>query len=42
MKVGFIGAGIMGSGMVRNLLSSGHEVTVFNRTPSLASNLAFD
>ena len=32
MKVGFIGTGIMGSGMVRNLLSSGHEVTVFNRT----------
>ncbi|MBI36262.1 MAG: 6-phosphogluconate dehydrogenase [Alphaproteobacteria bacterium] len=42
MKVGFIGAGIMGSGMVRNLLSSGHEVTVFNRTQSKAKLLARD
>ena len=42
MKVGFIGTGIMGSGMVRNLLSSGHEVTVFNRTQSKAKLLAKD
>jgi 3-hydroxyisobutyrate dehydrogenase-like beta-hydroxyacid dehydrogenase len=32
MKVGFIGLGQMGSGMAKNLLKSGHEVTVFNRT----------
>ncbi|XP_013387400.1 glyoxylate/succinic semialdehyde reductase 1 isoform X2 [Lingula anatina] len=31
-KIGFLGLGIMGSGMVRNLLKSGHEVTVWNRT----------
>ena len=26
------GVGIMGSGMVKNLLNSGHQVTVWNRT----------
>ena len=30
MKVGFIGAGEMGSGMARNLAKGGHEVTVFD------------
>jgi 3-hydroxyisobutyrate dehydrogenase-like beta-hydroxyacid dehydrogenase len=34
MKVGFIGLGNMGSGMAANLLKAGHEVTVYNRTPS--------
>ena len=38
--VGFIGLGIMGSGMVRNLLAADHEVTVWNRTPSRAQALA--
>ncbi|MGA2400875.1 MAG: NAD(P)-dependent oxidoreductase [Syntrophobacteraceae bacterium] len=32
MKVGFIGLGNMGSGMAANLLKTGHEVTVYNRT----------
>jgi 3-hydroxyisobutyrate dehydrogenase-like beta-hydroxyacid dehydrogenase len=36
MKVGFIGLGNMGSGMARNLLKAGHEVTVYNRTPEKA------
>ena len=31
-KIGFIGLGTMGSGMVRNLLQAGHQVRVFNRT----------
>lgn len=31
-KVGFIGLGIMGSGMVKNLVKAGHEVTVWNRS----------
>lgn len=31
-SIAFIGLGIMGSGMVRNLLSAGHDVTVWNRT----------
>ena len=34
--VGFVGLGIMGTGMVRNLLAAGHEVTVWNRTASKA------
>ena len=32
MKVGFIGLGNMGTGMAANLIKSGHEVTVYNRT----------
>lgn len=31
-KIGFLGAGTMGSAMVPNLLKGGHEVTVYNRT----------
>jgi 3-hydroxyisobutyrate dehydrogenase-like beta-hydroxyacid dehydrogenase len=34
MKVGFIGLGHMGIGMAANLLRAGHEVTLYNRTPS--------
>ena len=34
MKVGFIGLGQMGTGMALNLIRAGHEVTVYNRTPS--------
>lgn len=33
-KIGFIGLGIMGQGMVQNLLKAGFEVTVWNRTES--------
>ncbi|MGJ3237820.1 MAG: NAD(P)-dependent oxidoreductase [Anaerolineae bacterium] len=33
-KIGFIGLGIMGRGMVQNLLDKGFEVTVWNRTAS--------
>ncbi|GAB1604445.1 putative oxidoreductase GLYR1 isoform X1 [Argonauta hians] len=32
LKIGFLGLGIMGQGMVMNLIRSGHEVTVWNRT----------
>jgi 3-hydroxyisobutyrate dehydrogenase-like beta-hydroxyacid dehydrogenase len=32
MKLGFIGLGRMGSAMAKNLLTAGHDVTVFNRT----------
>ncbi len=31
-NIGFIGLGIMGRGMVHNLLKAGHNVTVWNRT----------
>jgi len=39
MRVGWIGLGNMGSGMAANLLKGGHEVTVYNRTPSKAQAL---
>ncbi|MCY9807426.1 NAD(P)-dependent oxidoreductase [Lentilactobacillus senioris] len=32
MKIGFIGTGVMGSAMVKNLLKADFTVTVFNRT----------
>ena len=32
LNFGFLGLGIMGSGIVKNLLNSGHKVTVWNRT----------
>lgn len=31
-EIGFLGLGIMGRGMVRNLLKAGHEVAAWNRT----------
>jgi len=34
LKFGFLGLGIMGQGIVKNLLNSGHAVTVWNRTPA--------
>jgi glutamyl-tRNA reductase len=33
LKFGFLGLGIMGSGIVKNLLNSGHSVIVWNRSP---------
>jgi 3-hydroxyisobutyrate dehydrogenase-like beta-hydroxyacid dehydrogenase len=33
-RISFIGLGIMGSGMVANLVKAGHEVRVWNRTAS--------
>jgi 3-hydroxyisobutyrate dehydrogenase-like beta-hydroxyacid dehydrogenase len=39
VRVGFIGLGAMGSGIVRRLLAAGHEVTGWNRTPAKAAPL---
>ncbi len=39
-KIGFIGLGIMGGGMARNLVEKGHDVTVWNRTSSRTQPLA--
>lgn len=39
-KIGFIGLGIMGMPMARNLLKAGFEVVAFNRTRSKAEALA--
>lgn len=39
MNVGFIGLGRMGTGMVARLLKAGHQVSVYNRTPSKVAQL---
>lgn len=38
-NLGFIGLGVMGSGMVKRLLNAGHSVTGYNRTKSKAYKL---
>ena len=40
MDVGFIGLGSMGRGMARNLIKAGHRVSVYNRSPEPAKELA--
>lgn len=37
LRVGFIGLGLMGTGMVMNLIKTGHQVTVWNRTAEKVS-----
>jgi 3-hydroxyisobutyrate dehydrogenase-like beta-hydroxyacid dehydrogenase len=37
--IGFVGAGLMGGGMVRNLAAAGHEVRLYARTPARAADL---
>ena len=39
MKIAFVGTGVMGQGMVANLLKAGHEVTVYTRTKAKADGL---
>ena len=39
MKVGFIGLGIMGAAIAPNLVTAGHEVSVWNRSPEKADAL---
>ena len=39
MKIAFVGTGVMGQGMVANLLKAGHEVTVHTRTKAKADGL---
>lgn len=39
-KIGFIGLGIMGVPMARNLLKAGFDLSVWNRTPSKMDELA--
>ncbi|HYL39643.1 MAG TPA: NAD(P)-dependent oxidoreductase [Bryobacteraceae bacterium] len=40
MNIAFIGLGRMGTGMARNLLRAGHQLTLFNRTREKAAALA--
>lgn len=36
MKIGFIGVGVMGKSMVRNLMKNGFEVSIYTRTKEKA------
>ena len=36
MRIGFIGVGVMGNGMVKNLLRHGYEVSAYTRTRAKA------
>lgn len=39
MNIGFIGTGVMGTGMILNLLKAGYDVTVSNRTKAHAQQV---
>lgn len=39
MKIGFIGTGVMGTGIINNLLKNGNQVTVYNRTKAHAQTV---
>lgn len=39
LRVGFVGLGLMGSGMARNIAKAGFPITVFNRTRAKAEEL---
>lgn len=39
MKIGFIGLGIMGKPMAKNLVKAGHELRIYNRTQSVADEV---
>ncbi len=39
-RVGYIGLGLMGSGIVRNLMKAGHVLTVHNRSRAIVDQLA--
>lgn len=41
-SIGFVGLGIMGHSMAKNLVQAGHTVTVWNRTESRANDLVAD
>ena len=38
-KIGFLGLGIMGTAMARNILKAGFPLSVYNRTPAKAEEL---
>lgn len=40
MKIGFIGLGVMGRPMAKNLIKAGHELLVFDRMNAAVEELA--
>jgi len=41
-RVGFVGLGVMGGPMARNLLAAGHDVVAFSRTRASVDDIAAD
>ena len=41
-QIGFIGLGIMGRPMSRNLMKAGHQVVVYDVVPALADAMSAD
>lgn len=39
VQIGFVGTGVMGRGMVKNLMKAGYSLTVYNRTKASAEEL---
>ena len=39
MKIGFIGTGVMGTGIIENLLKNDADVTVYTRTKAHAQSV---
>ena len=39
MKIGFIGTGVMGRGIINNLLKANYDVVVYNRTKAHAQSV---
>lgn len=35
MQLGFVGTGVMGAAIAKNLMAAGHQMTVYNRTKSI-------
>jgi 3-hydroxyisobutyrate dehydrogenase-like beta-hydroxyacid dehydrogenase len=42
MKIGFVGVGVMGSRMARNLTKAGHALTVYDADPTTTAKVAAD
>ena len=40
MKIGFIGLGVMGRPMAKNLIKAGHKLLVFDRVDAAVEELA--
>ncbi|MDQ4062965.1 MAG: NAD(P)-binding domain-containing protein, partial [Actinomycetota bacterium] len=41
-KIGFVGLGIMGGPMAKNLMEAGYELVLYNRTKEKAEEIAAD
>ena len=42
MNIGFVGVGVMGSRMARNLVQAGHDLTIYDANPAVTADVAKD